>query len=78
MKSRFGLPGADDPAYEHELAELDRFVVEYQTARAAGDFDVVLFICGKMLAQHAAIYKLSPPAGLLDPADLFAREGGAS
>lgn len=64
----------DDPAYQFELEKMDSLCRDYLTARADSNSVVVLLLLGMMTAQHAAIYKLSPPAGILDPADLFRRE----
>lgn len=74
MKSRLGFGGADDPAYEHELGVLEELCRKFLDARERGDFDACLLLCGQMTAQHATIYKLSPPAGILDPATLFRRD----
>jgi len=63
----------DDPAYHWELSKLDKMVDEYREARMKGNDDWALVSIGMMLAQIAAIYKLSEPAGLIDPADLFRR-----
>ncbi len=64
----------DDPAYRHELAELDRIIADYVQARANGDDFLTQLLTGMMTAQLAAIYKLSPPAGLVDMAALFTRD----
>lgn len=63
-----------DPAYRAELEKLDSLVADYVKARAANDAVAVLLLLGMMTAQHAVIYKLSPPAGLIDVAAMFVRD----
>lgn len=74
-ETRFGFAGADDPAYAHEQDELAKFCAEFLAAHKAGDFDVMLFVTGKLTAQTAKLWLLSPAAGILDPATMFARPG---
>lgn len=74
-ESSLGFPGADDPAYGHEQAALADICRAFLAAHEAGDFDQMLFITGMLTAQTAALWKLSPPGGILDPATLFARVG---
>jgi hypothetical protein len=66
----------DDPAYRTELEALDRIVADYVQARATGDDFLTQLLTGMMTAQLAAIYKLSPPAGLVDIPSLFVRDEG--
>lgn len=72
-----------DPAYDFEFERLERlcrnFLAIREEARAHPDrhevaFAASLLVTGMLISQLAAIYKLSPPAGILDPATLFARE----
>jgi hypothetical protein len=67
-------PGEDDPAYESELLVHEALCREFIICRERGDFRGSLLLCGAQLAQLAAIWKLSPPAGLSNPAELFERE----
>lgn len=68
------FPGADDPAYEHELAALEEECRSFLAARESGEFVAQLFVCGRLTVQCAIVYKLSPPARFVDVADLFRRE----
>lgn len=74
-ESRVGFAGADDPAYAFEQARLAELCRSFLQAHERGDFDGMLFLTGALTAQTAALWRLSPPAGILDPAQLFAREG---
>lgn len=65
---------ATDPAYEFEFAELDSTVDDYRKAREAGDFQMTMLFVGMMTAKLANIYKLSPPAGIIDVPAMFKRE----
>jgi hypothetical protein len=75
LQSGLGFPGADDPAYGHELAKMRDLCRDFIAASDAGDFDVMLFVSGQLGAQQAAIWLLSPPGGILDPITLYEREG---
>lgn len=74
MRSPLGFPGADDPAYASEFGDLAGLCAAFEAAFADDDFDgCLLLLVGLITAQCAAIYQLSPPAGIFDPADLFRR-----
>lgn len=64
----------DDPAYQHELEELLLLCRGFIAARESENFEYQLLIVGAIIAQCANIYLLSPPAGILDPAEMFRRE----
>lgn len=64
----------DDPAYRFELEKLDSLVADYVKAREANDGSATMLVLGMMTAQLAALYKLSPPAGLIDVPGLFRRD----
>lgn len=64
----------DDPAYREELATLGNLCREFVAQEDAENGDGMLLVCGMMLAQLAAIYRLSPPAGLIDVPAMFQRD----
>jgi hypothetical protein len=64
-----------DPAYAFEFDRLADLCHEFLAAHAPGDEGSMLLVTGMMLVQLATIYKLSPPAGILDPRTLFERPG---
>lgn len=74
-ESRLGFPGADDPAYAHEHEALAASCRDFLQAHERGDFDAMLFATGQITAHCAALWLLSPPGGILDPATMFARPG---
>ncbi len=65
------MKGENDPAYEHEMGVMENMCREFILARDENDFGRQLLYCGAILGQCAVIYKLSPPAGIMNPKDLF-------
>lgn len=65
------MKSKDDPAYQHEMNELRKLSAYFIEAHDKKDFFSQLLLSGMMLAQTVKIYKLSPPAGILDPKKLF-------
>lgn len=63
-----------DPAYEYELAALEEACREYLAAREAGQYEWSLMLCGNLIAHLASVYKLAPPAGIVDVPAMFRRE----
>lgn len=74
LVSHTGHPAANDPAYRHELVELEARCRTYLAAIENGDFDQAMLAVGMVIAQCGVVWKLAPPAGLFDPAELFRRE----
>lgn len=63
--------GENDPAYEHELEKMENLCKEFILAREEKDFGRQILYVGAILGQCAVIWKLSPPAGIMDPRTLF-------
>jgi hypothetical protein len=63
-----------DPAYAFEYDRLADLCRVFLSAHEKGDELGMPLATGQITAQCAAIYKLSPPAGVLDVAALFRRE----
>lgn len=63
-----------DPAYQYEFEQLADLCRQFLKAHEADSRIGRLLLTGMITAQCAMIYKLSPQAGILDPADLFTRD----
>ena len=63
-----------DPAYRYEQEQLAIACRDYLTAWEAGDQTMIQLLAGIVTGRCAAVYKLSPPAGILDVPAMFRRE----
>ena len=68
-----------DPAYEYEMGELATICQSFTDIwkvhqEQGGQEHEALLVCGMLLGQLAAVYKLSPPGGLIDVPALFRRD----
>lgn len=68
-----GFPGADDPAYLHELERLAEECRGFLAAFGTDDFDAAIYHAGRLHLQAISVYKLSPPAGIIDIPSLYKR-----
>ena len=63
-----------DPAYRYEQDKLANLCRDYLKAHEAEDQTATQILTGMIIGQCAAIYKLSPPAGLIDVPSMFKRD----
>lgn len=63
-----------DPAYRYEQSRLAALCRDYIKAYEAEDQTAIQLLTGMIIGQGAAIYKLSPPAGLIDVPSMFKRD----
>lgn len=63
-----------DPAYAYEFDQLAAACESFLAAHKEGSHLGMLFTCGVLTGQCAAVYKLSPPGGLIDIPAMFVRD----
>lgn len=64
----------DDPAYRYEFDKLAEFCATFLDVHSRDEHEMMLLATGAITAQCASIYKLAPPGGLIDVAEMFRRD----